>query len=192
MKKISLILLLSIGTFFTCAAQKASSVISVNDIFKVITYKYITLKNESKDANALIKYYTPIFKSYGYRHGLPGDGYGGPCSIIDGFHKGGYINKKKYNVFVPTNKKNASVIFMSACNDGEDGDYGYLNITLTVYDAQQAEKILANIEGAGFKAYNGGNPEGESELPLFIKGNKKIRYDFNEEEKCHNFYFSIE
>ena len=191
MKKISIILLLSIATFFSSYAQKAHDVVSVNDIFRAISYRYITLKNENRDATALIKYYTPIFKAYGYKHELPGDGYGGPCSIIDGFYKGGYINKKKYNTFVPTRKKSASVIFMSACNDGEDSDYGYMKVTLTVYDAVLAENVFADIEASGFKPYDNDGPEGVSELQLFTKGKQQVRYDFNEEEKCHNFYFQL-
>ena len=187
MKKLSICLLLITATLLSANAQKGNTVPTTNDMFKVITYRYITLKNESKDAAALIKYYTPIFKKYRYVHELPGDGYGGPCSIIDGFYKGGYINKKKANVFVPTKKKTASVIFMSACNDGEDNDYGYLNITLTVYDKALANKILANIKASGFKK----TENGEVEVIQYCNGNKQVTYIYNEYEKAYNFSYSI-
>lgn len=191
MKKLSIVLLLLTATLFSAQAQKGNAVPTTNEIFKVITYRYITLKNEARDAKAVEKYYTPIFKKYGYIHELPGDGYGGPCSIIDGFYKGGYINKKKFNMFVPTKKKTASVIFMSACNDGEDGDYGYLQVTLTVYDKALAKKVLANINVSGFKKFEYDNPDEAAGVELYYNGNKQVRYDYNEEEKAYNFYYSI-
>ncbi|MBP5687616.1 MAG: hypothetical protein J6X22_03120 [Muribaculaceae bacterium] len=184
MKKLIIVLLLLAATLISTSAQKVNTFPSTNDMFKVITYRYITLKNETKDAKAAQNFYTPIFKKYGYTHELPGDGYGGPCSIIDGFYKGGYINKKKANMFVPTKKKSASVIFMSACNDGGEGDYGYLNITLTVYDKALANKILANVKASGFK-------QSRDDKDLYCNGNKEVRYDYNPEEKAYNFYYSI-
>ena len=191
MKKVSIVFLLVIATLLSANAQKANTVPTTNEIFKVITYRYITLKNEASDAKAVEKYYTTIFKKYGYIHELPGDGYGGPCSIIDGFYKGGYINKKKANMFVPTKKKTASVIFMAACNDGEDGDYGFLNLTLTVYDKALANKILANIKASGFMKYEYDNPDEVAGVELYYNGNKQVRYDYNAEMKEYNFYYSI-
>lgn len=164
---------------------------SVNDIFRVITYRYITFKNEAKDAKALERFYTRIFKAYGYKHVLPGDGYGGPCSIIDGFHKGGYVNKKKNNVFIPTRKNTASVIFMSACNDGEDGDYGYLQVTLTVFNKGLADCVIADVEGSGFNLFEYDNPEEAGDALLYYNGDKQVIFDYNEEEKAYNFQFSI-
>ena len=85
MKKLSIVLLLLAATLLSASAQKV--VPTTNEIFKVITYRYITLKNETRDAEAVEKYYTTVFKKQGYIHELPGEGYGGPCSIIDGFYK---------------------------------------------------------------------------------------------------------
>ncbi len=187
MKKLSIVLLLLTATIFSANAQKAT-VPTTNEIFKVITYRYITLKNEARDAKAVEKYYTPIFKRYGYIHELPGDGYGGPCSIIDGFYKGGYINKKKFNMFVPSKKKTASVIFMSACNDGEDSDYGYLHLTLTVYDKALANKILADIKASGFKLFN----TYSNGVKLYRNGNKQVTVGgYNSAEKNYEFNYSI-
>ncbi len=189
MKKLSIVLLLLTATLFSVQAQKANVVPTTNEIFKVITYRYITLKNEARDAKAVEKYYTTVFKKLGYIHELPGEGYGGPCSIIDGFYKGGYINKKKANMFVPTKKKNASVIVMSACNDGEDGDYGYLQVSMTVYDKALANKILADIKASGFKlshTYSNG-------VKLYRNGNKQVTVGgYNSAEKSYDFSYSIE
>lgn len=186
MKKFSIVLLLLTATILSANAQKRNAVPTTNEIFNVVTYRYITLKHEARDAKAVEKYYTKFFKKYGYIHELPGDGYGGPCSIIDGFYKGGYINKKKYNMFVPTKKKTASVIYMSACNDGE-GDYGYLELTMTVYDKTLASKVLANIQAAGFKlsnTYSNGVKE-------YLNGNKQVTYGFNSENNTYDFSYSI-
>jgi len=191
MKKLSIVLLLLTATMLSASAQKATTVPTTNEIFKVITYRYITLKNEAHDAEAVEKNYTAFFKIYGYTHELPGDGYGGPCSIIDGFYKGGYINKKKANMFVPTKKKTASVIFMSACNDGEDSDYGYMQVTITVYDKALASKILANVKASGFKLFKYDNPSDAAGVKLYYNGNKQVRTDYNAEEKAYNFYYSI-
>ena len=191
MKKLSIVLFLLTATMLSASAQKATTVPTTNEIFKVITYRYITLKNEARDAGAVEKNYTAFFKKYGYTHELPGDGYGGPCSIIDGFYKGGYINKKKANMFVPTKKKTASVIFMSACNDGEDSDYGYMQVTITVYDKALASKILANVKASGFKLFKYDNPSDAAGVKLYYNGNKQVRTDYNAEEKAYNFYYSI-
>lgn len=192
MKKLSIVLLFLTATLLSVNAQKTTTFPTTNEMFKVITYRYITLKNETRDAKAAEKYYTQVFKKIGYIHELPGDGYGGPCSIIDGFYKGGYINKKKANMFVPTKKKTASVIFLSACNDGEDSDYGYLNITLTVYDKSLANKILANIKNSGFKKVQNDNNDKAVSIVNYSNGNKLVGYDYNPEEKAYNFYYSID
>lgn len=191
MKKLSFVLLLLTATLFSAQAQKAHDVATTSDIFRVITYKYITLKNETKDATAVERFYTKVFKAYGYKHELPGDGYGGPCSIIDGFYKGGYINKKRANVFVPTRKNVASVIFISACNDGEDGDYGYPQVTLTVYSARLAKIIMGDIIDSGFEKFEYDNPDEVAGVELYYNGNQQVRCDYNEEEKAYNFYYSI-
>lgn len=185
MKKISIVLLLLIATILSANAQMRNAVPTTDEIFKVVTYRYITLKHETRDAKAVENYYTKFFKKYGYTHGLPGDGYGGPCAIIDGFYKGGYINKKKYNMFVPTKKKTASVIYMSACNDGE-GDYGYLELTMTVYDKALANKVLADIKAAGFKlsnTYSNGVEE-------YLNGNKQVTW-VHSEDNTFEFSYSI-
>lgn len=191
MKKLNFVLLLLVATLFSAQAQKAHDVVTTNDIFRAITHKYITFKNETRDAKVAMRFYTQVFKAYGYRHELPGDGYGGPCSIIDGFYKGGYINKKKANVFVPTKKNVASVIFISACNNGEEGDYGYPQVTLTVYDANLAKSVINDILLSGFEKFEYDNPEEVAGVDLFYNGDKQVRFDYNEEENCYNFYYSI-
>ena len=106
-------------------------------------------------------------------------------------YKGGYINKKKANMFVPTKKKTASVVFMAACNDGEDSDYGYMQVTLTVYDKALAGKILANVKASGFKLFKCDNPSDAAGVKLYCNGNKQVRTDYNAEERAYNFYYSI-
>lgn len=191
MKKLTSIILISIVGTIACYAQKAHDAASVNDIFRVITYRYITLKNEANDTKALQKFYTKVFKAYGYIHGLPGDGYGGPCAIIDGFYKGGHISKKKFNQFVPTRKKAASVLYMSACNDGDDGDYGYLEVTLTVYDKGTAQAVLADIKSSGFTLFEYDNPDEAGDSNLYYNGDKQVRHEYNKHDRSHNFFFSI-
>ena len=169
-----------------CGAQSKPAVVSVSDIINIVTYRFITEKNEAEDAQAVIDNYTKILKRYGYTNGLIGDGFGGPCSIIDGFYKGGYGSRKTFK-FVPTNRKTASMIYMSACNDGE-GDYGYLYFTLHVYSKSLARAVTKDIINSGFKKFEFDNPA-EAQGTLYYNGNKQVLA--GREEGAYTFTFSI-
>ena len=150
--------------------------IPINEIFDLITYRYITLANEDADATAVIENYTKHFKAYGYVNELVGEGYGGPCSIIDGFHKGGVNDKDNYE-FIPTDPVAASTVVISACNDGESSDYGYIHVELTLYSRTLLADVLDQLSMGGFTQFDYDNPSNESdaETMLFYNGNKQVR-----------------
>lgn len=168
-------------------AQKAVDFISVDDIFRIVTSRYITMANEEADAKAVMDLYDAIITSYGYVHELPGDGYGGPCSIIDGYYKGGE-NDVAQARFVPQDEM-ASVIFISACNKGDDSDYGYPEVTLTVYSERAVEAVFKQIVDAGFEQFQFDNPEEAGNAVLFYNGNRQLVVTAG--ESGYNFNFSI-
>ena len=165
MTRITLTLALS---FMSVAAfaQKAIDVIPVSDIFDIATHRFITIANEEDDVAEVTKYYTDICTSYGYTHELTGEGFGGPCTIIDGFHKGGYNDKENY-LFIPTDRAGASTIFISACNDDIDKDYGYLYVRLTIFSEGVLNDIYDQMQLAGFNQFVIDNPDEVENCQLF-------------------------
>ena len=83
------------------------------------------------------------------------------------------------------------MIFISACNDGEDGDYGYPQVTLTVYSARLAKTVMGDIIDSGVEKFEYDNPDEVAGVELYYNGNQQVRCDYNEEEKAYNFYYSI-
>ena len=186
MRKLSVVMMMvlaSTGAF----AQKAADFIGVDDIFRIVTSRYITMANEEADAEAVMDLYDEIITPYGYVHELPGDGYGGPCSIIDGYYKGG-VNDVAQARFVPKDEM-ASVIFISACNMGDDSDYGYPEVTLTVYSERAVEAVFAQIVDAGFEQFQFDNPEEAGDAVLFYNGDRQVVVTVD--EWGYNFEFSI-
>ena len=174
MKKILSLLIVALATLGQVHAQKAIDVIPINEIFDLITYRYITLANEDADATAVIENYTKHFKAYGYVNELVGEGYGGPCSIIDGFHKGGVHDKENYE-FIPSDPYAASTVVITACNDGESSDYGYIHVELTLYSRTLLADVLDQLSTGGFTQFDFDNPCSEgAETMLFYNGNKQV------------------
>ena len=119
--------------------------ITIEQLVDIATYHYITLENESEDAQAVIDHYDKILTDGGFTHGLTGDGYGGPCSIIDGYYIGGHVDTEQY-CFVPDTPALAAVIEIAACNDGDEGDYGFPNVSLNVFTADVADDLLNQLD----------------------------------------------
>lgn len=176
MKRNATILAMCVLSAASCFAQKAMDVISVDDIFRTITHRYITLDNEAQDAQEVIGFYTPIFTSYGYTHELLGDGYGGPCSIIDGFYKDGHEDPETLE-FIPDDVAMASMVIITACNGGDDSDYGYPMVSLQVYSDVLAESVLDDALAAGFVKFEYDNPEAVLDGSLlYYNGDKVVQY----------------
>lgn len=166
-------LIAAVACFGSIWAQKAIDIMPVDEIFDIITYRYITLANEEADAQAAIDNYVKHFTAYGYTHELVGEGYGGPCSIIDGFYKDGVNDTETYE-FVPDKYSfESNCVTIVACNDGEDGDYGYITITFHVYSPDMAAIMLEELMSNGFAPTN----VGSEEEPTFTakKGNKVVQ-----------------
>ncbi len=186
MKKVVL-LLVSAMVALGAAAQKAEDFISVDDIFRIVTSRYITYANEESDAAYVEATYDAIISAYGYVHELPGDGYGGPCAIIDGYYKGGRNDVAKA-MFVPEDEM-ASVIFISACNMGDESDYGYPEVTVTFYDDNAVAAMMAQLVEEGFEMFDFDNPEAVGDTILLYKGDRQVRVA--ETETGYLFQFSI-
>lgn len=153
--------------------QKKPDIITISDIFKIITHHYIKYASETDDSKKVEKYYTSVLSSYRYHHGLIGDGFGGPCAIIDGFYKNGVNDKKNYR-FIPSNRRTASVIYLSACENESTGDCGYLYVRLTIYSKYALDNIRRQMSKAGFKKFEYDNPETAPDSELYYSGNKSI------------------
>lgn len=186
MKKIIVVFAMA-AVALGAAAQKAEDFITVDDIFRIVTSRYITFANEDRDAAYVSTTYDAIISAYGYVHELPGDGYGGPCAIIDGYYKGGR-NDVEHATFVPEDEM-ASVIFITACNSGDDSDYGYPEVTLTVYSDKALGAMLGQLVDNGFEMFDYDNPEEAGSVVLFYNGDRQV--GVAESESGYNFYFSI-
>ena len=171
MKKI-LTLIAALACFSSVWAQKAIDVIPSSEIFDMITYRYITLANEDADAQTVIDNYVPRFIGYGYTHELPGEGYGGPCSIIDGFYKDGVNDTDNYEFVPDPASYEANMVIISACNDGDSSDYGYITITFYVYTPDLAELMLTDLVTNGFNL--GKEGDNEDDAMILQKGNKTV------------------
>ena len=184
MKKI-LTLIAALTCFGSIWAQKAIDIMPVNEIFDVITYRYITLANEEADAEAVIDNYVKHFTAYGYTHELVGEGYGGPCSIIDGFYKDGTNDTDNY-VFIPdAYSYESNVVVITACNNGGDGDYGYLRISFDIYSEDMAEIMVQQLIKEGFEH------EIIEDTIIMRKDNKCVSINESENGDFVSFLFEI-
>jgi hypothetical protein len=181
MKKIVIALLCLLITTVSCKAQK--NVIDANDILTVFDFKNTMPESTAEqDADEIMALATKTFTAKGFTRGLTGDGYGGPCVIIDGFFKGGYADKNLF-CFNPTDTKKACVIEMSACNDGDGGDYE-LYMTMDLYDEDNAMQFMKQLTDNGFKLQlmeEGGN------IRSYSNGTYVIDYAY-EGEYDHKMY----
>ena len=187
MKKI-FTLIAALTCFGSVWAQKAIDVMPSSEIFDIITYRYITLANEEADAQAVIDNYVKHFTNYGYTHELPGEGYGGPCAIIDGFYKDGVNDTENY-VFVPDEASyEANWVTITACNDGENADYGYIIITFHVYTPELAELMLDDLVQNGFELIKEG--DNIDNAMIFQKDNKVVA--IAPYEDCVTYTYAVE
>ena len=187
MKKL-LISIICLITTAACGAQE--TVITIGDIIDIFDYKStIALgDNEEKEAAELTDMAVGVFTDKGFVHGLTGDGYGGPCVIIDGFYKGGVPNKELY-CFVPgDDKDNACVIEMSACNDGDQGDYE-LFMTVELFTKHAAALFIKQFDQLGFNLE--GEPEDDGHC-TFTDGSYYIDYSHETGYADDSYFFIIQ
>ena len=149
MKRMMLALLLVLTIAGSCRAQK--SVIDAADIIDLFRFRpsIAVGDNEESEAQELVDHAAKSFIARGFTQGLTGDGYGGPCVIIDGFYKGGTVNEQIY-AFEPGNDLDqACVVEMSACNDGDASDY-QLYMTVELFSSRAAGMFLHQFSQLGF------------------------------------------
>ena len=185
MKKFVIAMLCLLVTI-SCQAQK--KVIDVNDILTVFNFKNsMPEATAEQDAEQVMELATNTFTAKGFTRGLTGDGYGGPCVIIDGFYKGGYADEEMY-CFRPTDTKNACVIEMSACNDGEGGNYD-LYMTMDLYDKDNAMQFMKQLMDKGFKLQL---MEEEGNIRSYSDGTYVIDYAYEGEYAYEMYCFRIQ
>ena len=187
MKKL-LIAIICLITTVACRAQEP--VIAIDDIMDVFNFKStIALgDNEEKEAAELTNMAVNMFTAKGFAHGLTGDGYGGPCVIIDGFYKGGVPNKEQYCFAPGDDKDNACVIEMSACNDGDQGDYE-LFVTVELFTKHAATAFIKQFGQSGFNMV--GVPDDDGHC-TFTDGTHYIDYSHETGYANDSYFFIIQ
>ncbi|MBO7610340.1 MAG: hypothetical protein J6S96_09095 [Muribaculaceae bacterium] len=181
MKKIVIALLCLLAANISCQANK--SVIDLKDIIAVFDFKNtLPEATAEQDADEIMALAVKTFTAKGFTKGLTGEGYGGPCVIIDGFYKGGCTDKELYS-FIPTDAKNACVIEMSACNDGDGGDYE-LYMTMDLYDKENALEFMDQLGVAGYELILS---EEYGNIRSYSNGKYVIDYAY-EGEYAHEMY----
>lgn len=133
----------------TACGGNATGTVDLQQLMDVVSFRYITFDNEQADAQAVEQHYDSVFTAAGYTRGLTGDGYGGPCSIIDGYYTGGHVDTTQL-CFVPDQPAHALVIELAACNDGDDDDYGYPTVSLNLYHPDAVKALLEQVKKHGF------------------------------------------
>ena len=184
MKKI-FTLIAALACFGSIWAQKAIDIMPVDEIFDVITYRYITLANEEADAKAAIDNYVKHFTAYGYTHELVGEGYGGPCSIIDSFYKDGVNDTNNYTFVPEPYSYESNVVVITACNNGGEGDFGYLSISFDIYSEDMALILTEQLTKGGFA------PEVIEDTIIMRKDNKCVTINESENGDFVSFLFEI-
>ena len=146
MKKIAIALLC-----LTAIAVQARVRCPVNasDIIAMIDFcPSMPIETGEEEAEQFMTNAKDIFLPLGFTQGLTGDGYGGPCVIIDGFYKSGYVDEERYS-FEPTDVDSACLIEISACNDGDEGDYE-VYVTMELYSPSSAKNFIDDLVDLGF------------------------------------------
>lgn len=131
-------------------------VVYISDIIGLFDFKSVIAfgKNEDKEADELLEKAYQVFTAQGFTPGLTGDGYGGPCVIIDGFYKGGVPDTTLYCFEPGLNKDRACVIEMAACNDGDVGDFE-LYMSIEMFSEHAARLFVNQFGDNGFKPVAG-------------------------------------
>ena len=188
MKKLMLALLLLVSFATSCNAQKnfiaASDIVSLFDSKSKISVG----DNENKEADDLMKLAVSLFKARGFTQGLTGEGYGGPCVIIDGFYKGGTVNTEMYTFEPGSDKDAACVVEMSACNDGDDSDY-MLYMTVQLFSLKSAMQFIDQWKKLGF---NETAPGENDDRITFTNGKLAVDYVPADGEAFECHFFTIQ
>lgn len=191
MKKIFLLAVFALSVFGASSASKTvqKPVADVGDLLAVIDFcPQMPVETAEGEADAFMANAVKVMEKKGFKRGLTGDGYGGPCVIIDGFYKGGVPDTTRY-CFVPgALKDQACVVEIAACNDGEDGDYEVF-VTVELFTEQAARAFMRQFDRHGFKC-----AERDSDGNSASYGNGKYVIDYSHEtgyaDDCH--YFTIQ
>lgn len=183
-RKLCLIMLAAIA----CLPLRAE-VISAADALAIVE-SYSTEKHGDK-ASELFEIFADatLVGKYSYAHGLTGDGYGGPCDIIDGYYIGGKpVNENFYQFFVPDDPETACVVEYSLC-ENEVLNEMYASVMVQLYSASAAKRFADQLVELGFKNM-GTDEEGAS---TFSRGDRAVtlRPELlpNDRGTCYHFYF---
>ncbi|MBR1935704.1 MAG: hypothetical protein IJ835_06620 [Muribaculaceae bacterium] len=183
-RKLCLILLAAIA----CLPLRAE-VISAADALAIVE-SYSTEKHGDKASEHFEKFVAATLDGkYRYAHGLTGDGYGGPCDIIDGYYTGGKPeNENYYQFFVPDDPEAACVVEYSLC-ENEVLNEMYASVMVQLYSASAANRFSDQLVELGFKNM-GTDEEGAS---TFSRGDRAVtlRPELlpNDRGTCYHFYF---
>ena len=188
MKKLLLFAMGALCVVSACSARKAMSkpVIDLGDVIHVIEFcPQMPESIAEEKADAFMANAVKVMGKKGFTRGLTGEGYGGPCVIIDGFYKGGVPDTTRY-CFVPGQVKDqACVMEISACNDGDGGDYE-VYMTVELFTELAAKAFMQQFERHGFKCM-----ERAEDGSTASYGNGKYVIDYSHEtgyaEDCHFF-----
>ena len=188
MKYRMLFALLCLMTVSACKAQK--NVVDFSHIMDLFSYKPVIAvgDNEEVEARQLMDRAIKSFTGNGFTQGLTGDGYGGPCVIIDGFYKGGEPNKEIYAFEPGQDLDNACVVEMSACNDGDGGDY-QLYVTVQLFSKRSSAQFMHQFGQYGFNFTE--LPKNKTECS-FSNGTIAIDYSLEEGFDPDIHYFIIQ
>ncbi|MBO4870894.1 MAG: hypothetical protein J5565_02790 [Muribaculaceae bacterium] len=194
MKKLLTLACLVLPLFCSCASTKqaSNSVIELADVISMMDYcPRMPLETAESDADLFMANAVKMFVPKGFTQGLTGEGYGGPCVIIDGFYKGGYGDSEQY-CFIPTDKAHACVMEIASCNDGDEGDYE-VTVTVTLFAKKVVEQFMSQFGKLGFKLISQSD---NGEARSYSNGHYVIDYnhfviDYSQEvdndNECHFF-----
>lgn len=188
MKKTLLSLLCVLAATSSCKAQ--TQVIDVADVVGLFDYKSTIPvgDNEEKEADDLMALAVKSFTARGFTPGLTGEGYGGPCVIIDGFYKGGTVNTEMYAFEPGSDKDAACVVEMSACNDGDDSDYT-LYVSVQLFSLKSAMQFIDQWKKLGF---NETAPGENDDRITFTNGKLAVDYVPADGEAFECHFFTIQ
>ena len=181
-------LLLLMCLIAIAAQARVKCPVNASDIISMIGFcPTMPVESGEEDAEEFMANAKAIFLPSGFTQGLTGEGYGGPCVIIDGFYKGGYADKERY-CFMPTDVDSACVIEISACNDGEDGDYE-VYVTMELYSPSNAKNFIDDLVNMGFTLQQS---EEDGNICTYSNGTYVVDYAHETEYADDMYFFRIQ
>ena len=182
MKRLLLVLLIAA---VAAMAVNAQSTPRAADVITLVKEGTLPLMQAEDLAANLLKHFDDVFIPQGYTKGLTGDGYGGPCVIIDGYYRGGHADTEYY-YFVPDDPLQACVVEIGTCNDGDESDY-FSEVSVAFYHETNANDMLRQLLDMGmtWRLSSQGTPE-------FFGQDVVVTYNFFEQPNgavCFNFSF---